>query len=114
MSILDFFRKPELLQDLSPDEFEQKLKRDDVIALDTRTHAEYSRGHIEGTKLQPLSTIKSIVGDLEKDRHYVLVCATGHRSRAAAATLIRNGINNVSHLEGGMRSWNRAGKKIVK
>jgi rhodanese-related sulfurtransferase len=114
MSIVDFFRKPPQLQNLSPDEFERRLKNEDVVALDTRTHAEYIRGHIEGVRLQPLSTIKNIANGLEKNRQYILVCATGHRSRAAAATLIRKGISNVGHLEGGMRSWHRAGKKTVR
>jgi rhodanese-related sulfurtransferase len=81
--------------------------------IDVRTVREYSAGHIKEAISIPLGHLKKTVKDLNSNEEYVLICATGHRSRAAGAQLIRNGFNHVSHLKGGMGAWNRMkrGKK---
>ncbi|EQB66936.1 MAG: rhodanese-like domain-containing protein [Thermoplasmataceae archaeon] len=114
MSILDFFRDPVELKELEPDEIE-KMKEDQSIAIiDVRTRMEYNAGHIEGIKNIPLGELKHHLKEFEGEKQYILVCATGHRSRAAANKMVRNNIKNVSHLKSGMRAWKSSGKNIVK
>lgn len=113
MSFLDYFRQPENLVNFPPERFEEAIQKDDAKILDVRTLREYNNGHISGVKHLPLSSLKTEVKALDKDSNYFLICATGHRSRAAAALMIGNGIHNIGHLEGGMRAWVKAGKKTV-
>jgi rhodanese-related sulfurtransferase len=113
MGFLDYFKQPDMLVNLSPDDFERKMKEEGTKPIDVRTQMEYRHGHIEGVELHPLSSIKDLAPQLDKNSHYLLVCATGHRSRAASAVLIRNGVTKVSHLEGGMRAWRGSSKPVV-
>jgi rhodanese-related sulfurtransferase len=48
------------------------------------------------------------VPQLPENKAIVAVCATGHRSAAAARTLERAGYS-VENLHGGIRAWSRAG-----
>lgn len=113
MGLLDYFRQPDLLVNLSPDDFERKMKEDGTKPIDVRSRMEYNHGHIEGVELHPLDSIKELAPKLDKSSHYLLVCERGRRSRAASAILIRSGVTKVSHLEGGMRTWRRSGKHVV-
>ena len=58
-----------------------------------------------------------ILGDsrLPKDKHseILLYCRTGRMSEEAANALHDAGYTNVAHLEGGMRGWEAAGRKLV-
>lgn len=113
MSLFDYFRQPEELVNLSPEKVENYAMDGKIKIIDVRSPREYKHGHIDGAELHPLGSIKNLLPDLEKNDNYLLICATGHRSRAAAATFIRNGFTNISHLEGGMRAWKRSGKNTV-
>jgi len=114
MGLLDYFKQPDLLVNLSPEDFEKKMKEENTKPIDVRTTMEYRHGHIQGVELHPLGSIKDLAPKLDKNTHYMLVCATGHRSRAASAILIRNGVTSVSHLEGGMRAWHNSSKEVVR
>ena len=114
MSILDFFRDPVELKELEPDEIQRMKGEQSTVLIDVRTKMEYNSGHIEGIKNIPLGELKRHLNEFDDEKHYILVCATGHRSRAAANKLVRNNIRNVSHLKSGMRAWKSSGKNIVK
>jgi rhodanese-related sulfurtransferase len=114
MGIMDYFRTPDGLKEYDPEEFERMMREGNHRVIDVRTPPEYGRGHIQGSELKPLGTLKGNLASLDRNSSYLLVCATGHRSRAAAATLLRNGISNVGHLKGGMRAWHGSGKATEK
>lgn len=112
MNLFRIFRHPADLQDLTPDELYEKLSSHPVI-IDVRTPREFASGHIEGAVSVPLGK-ESTAGDrwpLGAD--VVLICKTGHRSQAAAATLLERGFEHVSHLKGGMDAWRRTNKPMV-
>jgi len=114
MPILDYFITPDGLQELDPDTVEKKAVEEGTVVVDVRTRSEYSGGHIANSKHIPLGSVKDHLSDLPRDQKYILICATGHRSRAAGAIFLKNGFVNVSHLKGGMGSWKRSGKSIEK
>lgn len=113
MGFLDYFRQPDSLLNLPPESFEEALSGSDIRIIDVRTSGEYRKGHIEGSELHPLGSMPAVIPDLDRDARYLLICATGHRSRAAAAQMIRGGIENVAHLEGGIRAWKKSGRNLV-
>ncbi|WP_393971847.1 rhodanese-like domain-containing protein [Oxyplasma meridianum] len=114
MSFLDYFITPDGLEELDPETVEKKAQEKGTVIIDVRTSSEYGEGHIANSKHIPLGSIKDHISQLPKDQKYILICATGHRSRAAGAMFLKSGFVNVAHLKGGMGSWKRSGKNIEK
>jgi rhodanese-related sulfurtransferase len=92
----------------NPADLAQRLAEDNVYVLDVRQPSEWRHGHIRGSRNVPLMKVKSQLATLPRDKTIVTVCASGHRSAAAARTLQRNG-HQVENLKGGMHAWSRAG-----
>ena len=80
--------------------------------LDVRQAAEWRRGHIRGSVNVPLTQLKRKLETLPRDHTIVAVCASGHRSAAAARALRRAGYT-VENLKGGMHSWSRSGLPVT-
>jgi rhodanese-related sulfurtransferase len=112
MSFLDYFITPEGLEELGPETVEKRSSEDGTVIVDVRTDNEYSKGHISNSKHIPMGSVKDHLKQLPSDQKYILICATGHRSRAAGAIFLKNGYKNVAHLKGGMGSWKKSGRKI--
>ena len=111
MNLLNLFRHPRELTDLSPDELEAKIAEEQCVLIDVRTPREYQSGHIGVARSYPLGHEAEIVRDYRPEQDLVLICRTGHRSQAAAAELLKQNFRKLSHLKGGMDTWKRAGKK---
>ena len=105
MSILDYFKMPEGLKEIEVEHLDTKNSNAKII--DVRTEGEYEKGHIDNSVNIPLSQIRKHIEDYGKEDEILLICATGHRSRAAAKNFLENGYQNVSHLKGGMMSYNK-------
>lgn len=91
----------------------ERLAGRSVHVLDVRQPGEWRRGHIHGSENEPLMHLKRRLDRLPRDKTIVTVCASGHRSAAAARTLQRAGYA-VENLKGGMHAWARAGLPIVR
>lgn len=100
--------------DLDVVEFEQRILEENAFVLDVRTPDEVSDGIIEG------ATVLNILGDeflerygeLPKDKTIYVYCRSGNRSRKAVAFLKNKGYDSIYHLQGGMKAWLQANKKI--
>ncbi|MCS6827332.1 MAG: sulfate permease [Caldilinea sp.] len=79
------------------------------IVIDVREPREFSRGHIPGARLIPLSQLDAQRLNLDKGTSIVLACRTGRRSRIAAQMLMAAGYRNVCNVDGGMVAWEEAG-----
>lgn len=72
--------------------------------IDVRTKSEFVSGHIKGSKNIPLNTLKSNLNHLkDKNKNYILCCASGMRSGSAQSILESEGFTNV-HNGGGWQS----------
>jgi rhodanese-related sulfurtransferase len=91
----------------------ERLGARSVHVLDVRQPAEWRHGHIRGAENVPLLHLKSHLAALPRDKTIVTVCASGHRSAAAARTLQRAGYQ-VENLKGGMHAWTKASLPIEK
>jgi rhodanese-related sulfurtransferase len=52
--------------------------------------------------------------ELPRDRPLLVMCASGGRSAAATAFLVRNGYEDVANVAGGIVDWERAGLPVRK
>jgi rhodanese-related sulfurtransferase len=50
--------------------------------------------------------------ELDPDRPVVVVCASGHRSKAAARTLGEHGFGRVYDVHGGLHAWRKRGLPV--
>ena len=89
----------------------ERLADRSVLVVDVRQPSEWRHGHIRGAKNLPLMQVKQHLSALPRGKTIVTVCASGHRSAAAARVLERAGYE-VENLKGGMHAWARAGLPV--
>ncbi|WP_339648125.1 rhodanese-like domain-containing protein [uncultured Salegentibacter sp.] len=87
----------------------KKLLQEGGIIVDVRSKAEFSGGHIKGSKNIPLQTLSANIEKLkDKNKPIITCCASGMRSASAKSVLKSNGFSNV--YNGG--SWAALNGKI--
>ena len=79
----------------------------DLVILDVRTKGEYQLGHINGSKLMPVSDIASRISELEKFRSKPILvhCASGGRSPKAVNVLLKNKFGPIYHMNHGLTGF---------
>jgi NADPH-dependent 2,4-dienoyl-CoA reductase/sulfur reductase-like enzyme/rhodanese-related sulfurtransferase len=81
------------------------LPRDgSVTLLDTRTPAEYQRGHIDGFVNIALDDLRARLGELDRAKPIYVTCQVGLRGYVAARILSQHGFD-VFNLSGGYRLY---------
>jgi len=81
------------------------IEEKDFLILDVRTIEEYNEGHIEGSKLIPVSELGSRLNELPQDKPIIVYCKSGNRSNTAANILIENGFKKIYDMGGGILEW---------
>jgi len=105
-------KKPLLVND-----FESMLDEDDIVILDVRSQDEFASGHIPNSVFIGLDGgfapwVGSILSDIDKP---ILLVSNEDRVEEAIIRLSRVGFDNVKgYLNGGVLSWQNAGKAINK
>lgn len=100
---------------VSADEFENGIKKGDVIVLDVRRPEEFAEGHLKNAvnaNWQNPDEFKAKATQLDKSKPVYVYCLAGARSDKAAQWLLKNGFKNVAGLEGGIQAWKDAGKPL--
>lgn len=89
------------------------LASDMAVLVDVREEWEFAQDRIPGAINLPLS--KFDIRKLSDDdgRRLVFACAVGRRSAQAAGIMLATGHDKVTHLRGGMLSWDGAGYGTV-
>ena len=88
------------------------LERGEGVFVDVREPHEYRSGHARDARLVPLGDLPAHLDALPRDTPVYLICATGNRSRTAAAFLTRQGFARPINVRGGTAAWQRAGLPI--
>ena len=78
------------------------IKNKNVTLLDTRTPAEFARGHIEGFKNIPVDDLRERLFEVEKGKPVYVICQSGLRSYIACRILSGNGFD-AYNFSGGFR-----------
>lgn len=85
----------------------------ELVVLDVRQPAEWTRGHIPqarhisgGELPQRIDWLPKV---LPKERPMAVICGSGYRSSVSASLLRRHGYRKVHNVLGGMSGWKNAG-----
>ncbi len=97
------------LKTIDPASLRKLLDQQAVNLVDVREPSEHAGEKIPGSILLPLSKFDPDHVPFDANKLTVLYCRTGNRSAQAAQKLFAAGIDEVTHLEGGMSAWVQAG-----
>jgi rhodanese-related sulfurtransferase len=84
------------------------LSSDMAVLIDVREEWEFEQDRIPGAINLPLSKFDIRKLPPDDGRRVVLACAVGRRSAQAAGIMLATGHDKVTHLRGGMLSWDDA------
>ena len=103
----------EEVEQLSAEELEQRLARDQVVLLDVRPEPEYRAGHIAGARSAPLDQLPSLLAKLPRRREIVAYCRGPYCVYAddAVRLSLARGLK-ARRLDVGFPEWRRAGRPI--
>lgn len=90
-----------------PTTFAELMEEENTVLLDVRTPAETADGTIEGAREMDFRDpdFGQRVAELDKDKTYLVYCASGGRSGQTCRMMTAAGFERVYNLEGGYRAW---------
>jgi rhodanese-related sulfurtransferase len=99
---------------ISRDELEAKLRRDNLVILDVRPEVEYQNGHLPGAVSIPVEQLAKRLRTLPRDRRIVVYCRGSYCQFAdrAVSILRRKGFEAI-RLEGGWPEWRAEGRPVA-
>lgn len=101
--LLNFFLNKKAVTELNQEDFQQGLRKAQVI--DLREKADYDYGHINGARNIPMTMFRQRYQGLRKDQPIYLIDANGIASYRAARTLKKKGYKDLYMLKGGYKKW---------
>lgn len=108
--------RPAGRRDVGVEEFEKLWKDKKGTVLDVRTAKEFEAGHIPGAVNIDVNSpqFDKKVAELDKDKPYLVHCASGVRSVRACEKMNRMDFKQLINLQGGIKAWEKAGKPVEK
>ena len=90
-----------------------RLRRGDIVVLDTRPANEYAAGHIAGAISVPVAELKGRLHRLPRNKEYVAYCRGPYCVYAdRAVELLRKSGRRARRLRGGLPEWRAAGLPV--
>lgn len=88
----------------------------DFVILDVRTSGEFVNVRLDKSKNLDVNTsyFTDSIDKLDKNKIYLVYCASGSRSPGACNKLIARNFKNVYNMGGGINAWKSAGFPTVK
>jgi rhodanese-related sulfurtransferase len=88
-------------------EFAQKMTDLNSVIIDVRTTPEWKKGYIKGALHLDIfnDNFELEIDKLDKQKTYLVYCASGGRSAEAAEIMAKKGFVEVYDLEGGFTKW---------
>ena len=99
-----------------------ELLDDGYQVLDVREPAEFNSGTIDGAFNVPRGLLEAASDNdfpghnekmLDRDKKWLVFCATSGRSAMATAVMQQMGFKNVKNINGGMAAWKSAEMQVV-
>ncbi len=117
MTVMSLFAQAQSVKKLDPQNFDIKFKESkEAILIDVRTPDEYAQGHLANALSIDIyaTDFKSRVSKLDKTKPVFVYCKAGSRSGSAVDIMEDLGFKEIYDLSGGIISWQKANKPIVK
>lgn len=78
-----------------------------ILILDVRNAAEYSKGHLKNAILIPYDQLQNKINSLapHKNSPILVYCRSGRRSDMAVTVLLQNKFTNIYHMYQGFSAW---------
>jgi rhodanese-related sulfurtransferase/DNA-binding MarR family transcriptional regulator len=109
----DYLGERDGIEQVSAEELERRLARDEVVLLDVRPEPEYRAGHIAGARSAPLAELPSLLPKLPRRREIVAYCRGPYCVYADdAVRLLRAQGLKARRLDVGLPEWRRAGLPV--
>ena len=92
------------------------MNNDDAVVLDVRAATDFNNGHIKNAKNIPITSLKSELDSLIKDKNKPVLayCRSGNVSGKACIILKSSGFSDVHNLAGGILNWQEANLPLTK
>lgn len=105
--MFNIFRKSKIKQINGKDVIEFIKNEKDLVIIDIRTSMEFMQGSINNSKNIDFyhPSFLSEVKKLDKNRKYLIYCASGGRSKAACGLLESLNFHYIYELKGGFSSY---------
>ncbi len=88
-------------------------ENDDWHVLDVRSKDEWDEGRIKESQNIYVGQLKNRVDELPKNKEIAVICKSGTRSSFAASILLKEGVENLHNVLGGVDAWKKAGYKLT-
>jgi phage shock protein E len=107
---------PPGVKNASVEEFDKLRAEKNAVVLDVRTEKEFKEGHIPGAVNLDVTApdFAKKVAALDKDKTYLVHCASGRRSLKACSVMKDASFKTLVNLEDGFNAWSKAGKPVEK
>lgn len=100
------------IQQMSPHEIADAMKTGEYQLIDVRAENEFNTMRIKGTNNIPAPETRTRFREIDKTKHIILMCTTGHRSSLAASILARHGFKRLINAAGGITGYEAAGLTV--
>ncbi len=99
-----------MVEELTPEEVNERVERGDIRVIDTRPPAQFEQGHIPGAINVPLGNLPAKVPEIDwDDTDVVCACPIGESSKQAAMLISSyEGVADdvvVASMAGGYEEW---------
>lgn len=99
---------------VAPRTIMQWINDGSVTIIDVREHNEWTREHIPGATLMPLSSFDPAAVPVDASKKLVFHCQSGMRCGMAAAKMVAAGFEGeINRMEGGLMGWRMQGGQIA-
>jgi hydroxyacylglutathione hydrolase len=92
------------IESISPAEFANRMKNDELYVVDVRKPNEYISEHVIGAENAPLNFINNEMDKFSKEKTNYIHCQGGYRSMITSSILKARGIHNLVDVSGGFKA----------
>jgi glyoxylase-like metal-dependent hydrolase (beta-lactamase superfamily II)/rhodanese-related sulfurtransferase len=104
-------KETDFISSVNVDELEKITSENpDNTVLDVRKASEHFSEHVEDSQNLPLDYINDNMGEIDKDKTYLVHCAGGYRSMVFCSVLRARGYDNLINVKGGFDAIKKSGK----
>ncbi len=99
-------------EDISVEEFKERMTEENTVILDVRTPQELNEGEIPGHIMIDFRSpdFRQRINELERGKTYLVYCRSGARSANTCELMGHLGFTKLFNLSGGIMAWNSAEK----